>query len=76
MENRMEDSEYISFAVRDIIEKYIEGENSEVIYGIVMSLMTTVYYMTEEVDRKDVSDAIMDIFESIDKGETDEFNSW
>ena len=73
MENRMEDSEYISFAVRDIIEKYIEGENSEVIYGIVMSLMTTVYYMTEEVDRKDVSDAIMDIFESIDKGETDEF---
>ena len=69
----MDDSEYISFAVRDIIEKYIEGENSEVIYGIVMSLMTTVYYMTEETDRQDVSDAIMDIFESIDKGETDEF---
>lgn len=69
----MSDTDYIRFAIDEIAMKYLDVESDEVVYGITMSLLASVYYTTHPSVRDELRDSLMDIFQQINTGETDEF---
>ena len=69
----MDDEDYISYAVKDIIDKHIDGESDVTIYGISMSLIASVYDSTEESNREYFKRSLLDVFNEIDKGEYNDF---
>ena len=69
----MNSQEYIGWAVQEISDKYLQGESDEVIYGIAMSVVASVYDSTEDRSKRDFKESMLNVFQSIDKGELDEF---
>jgi len=66
----MTEDEYSTWAVQDIVEKYLMGEKSNQVWTIIMSLFATCYDAFE--DKETIRDAMMTIMNTVEHGELDE----
>ena len=66
----MTEDEYSTWAVQDIVEKYLMGEKSNQVWTIIMSLFATYYDDLE--DKETIRDAMMTVMHTVDNGELDE----
>lgn len=66
----MTEDEYSTWAVQDIVEKYLLGEKNNQVWTIIMSLFATYY---DDLDDKEyVRDAMMTVMNTVENGELDE----
>ena len=66
----MTEDEYSTWAVHDIIKKYLMGENSNQVWTIIMSLFANYY---DDIDDKEtIKQAIMNVMDKVDSGKLDE----
>lgn len=66
----MTEDEYSTWAVHDIIEKYLMGENNNQVWTIIMSLFANYY---DDIDDKEtIKEAMMNVMDKVDSGELDE----
>ena len=66
----MTEDEYSTWAVQDIVEKYLMGEKSNQVWTIIMSLFATYYDDLE--DKETIRDAMMTVMNTVENGELDE----
>ena len=66
----MTEDEYSTWAVHDIVEKYLMGENNNQVWTIIMSLFANYY---DDIDDKEtIKQAMMNVMDKVDSGELDE----
>ena len=66
----MTEDEYSTWAVHDIIEKYLMGENNNQVWTIIMSLFANYY---DDIDDKEtIKQSMMNVMDKVDSGELDE----
>ena len=67
---KMTEDEYSTWAVQDIVEKYLIGEKNNQVWTIIMSLFANYY---DDIDDKEtIKEAMMNVMDKVDSGELDE----
>ena len=66
----MTEDEYSTWAVYEIIDRYLVGEKNNQVWTIIMSLFANYY---DDIDDKEtIKEAMMNVMDKVDSGELDE----
>ena len=66
----MTEDEYSTWAVYEIIDRYLMGENNNQVWTIIMSLFANYY---DDIDDKEtIRKAILNVMDKVESGKLDE----